>query len=90
MKYWTTQNGEEIAYKKLEDEHLLNILNMIKIKAKKGITIVSGGGGWDIDDCWYDEEEIKGAEVLKYFDYASLLKEAKKRDLIKNGKPVKI
>jgi len=39
-------------------------------------------GGYDIEDMWYEEEEIEGEEVLEYYDYKSLLKEAKDRKII--------
>jgi hypothetical protein len=85
MKYWETQNGDEIAYKELEDKHLFNIIKWIEKRANNGITI-RNGGGWDIDDMWYEEYEIDGEEVLEMYDYKGLLKEAKKRGLIKNKK----
>jgi hypothetical protein len=81
-KYWLTQNKEEIEYKKIEDRHLLNILNWIKKRAETGMTIETGGCGPEADDYWYDCWDIEGAEVLDRFDYKGLLKEAKKRKLI--------
>lgn len=83
MKKWETQNGEEIPYSKLEKKHLLNIIKWIENRAKNGITITEGGVGWDIEDCWHEEYEIDGKEVLKMYNYKGLLKEAKKRKLIK-------
>lgn len=81
-KYWKTQTGEEIEYKKLENSHLLNILKWIERRAENGMTIATGGGGWDIDDMWYDEYDIEGDEVLERFDYKGLVKEAKRRNLL--------
>jgi hypothetical protein len=80
--YWMTQNGDEIKYKQLKDSHLLNILKWINRRADEGMIIEYGGGGIDIEDLWYDSEEIKGQKVLEYYDYEDLLKEAKKRLLI--------
>lgn len=81
-KIWTTENGEEIPYSKLENRHLLNILSFIEKKSKKGITLIHGGGHY-IEDMWYEEEIIKGDEVKKHFDYEGLKKEAGKRKLLK-------
>lgn len=82
-KYWETINGDKIEYKKLENSHLLNILKWIERRAENGMTIEVGGGGWDIDDMWYDSWEIKGDEVFEKYDYENLKKEAKKRKLLK-------
>lgn len=81
-KYWTTKEGVEIEYSKLEDSHLLNIIKWIENKSVEGITIVSGGGGWGIDDMWFDEEYLVGDSVKKYYDYKDLMKEALRRKLI--------
>lgn len=80
MKTWTTQNGDEIKYNKLEDSHLLNILKWIENKAEKGILIQSGGG-FDAEDMWFEEDEIEGDEVFERYDYEGLKKEALKRGL---------
>lgn len=82
MKKWETKNGDEIPYKKIKDDHLLNILKWIKKRAKDGVMeCVSFGYCGDDDfmtgDCW----EISGKEVLEKYDYNGLLKEAKKRRL---------
>jgi len=82
MPYWETQNGEEIAYKDLEDSHLLNILKWIERRAENGMTVQEGGGGWDTEDMSYNEYDIEGDEVLERFDYKGLKKEAKKRKII--------
>ena len=80
-KIWETKQGELIPYKELEDSHLLHILKWIKKRAEEGITI-QYGGSHDIEDTWYEEEEIEGKEVLEHYDYKGLLKEAKKRGLL--------
>ncbi len=84
MKTWTTQNGEEIPYKKLSDTHLENIINYVQKRAKeldgKIITVEMGWGG---SKRW----AITGTteEWLKNFDYKGLLKEKKRREkLLKN------
>jgi hypothetical protein len=86
-KTWETQNGDEIEYGKLEDSHLLNILKWIKRQAKNGVT--ASCRGYDGDDDYITETtwEVFGKEVLNHFDYAGLLKEAKKRKLIMKLKP---
>jgi len=81
-KYWTTREGDEIEYKKLKNDHLLNILKWIKRRAKNGMIVTEGGGNWfEPDTFWYDEYEIKGKEVKERYDYAGLLKEANRRRL---------
>lgn len=80
-KYWTTEKGEDIEYKKLEDRHLLNILRWIERRAESGMTVMNCGGGWDTDDMWYDEYDIEGDEVLERYNYKGLLKEVKRRKL---------
>jgi hypothetical protein len=79
--YWTTKTGEKIPYKKLEDSHLLNILQWVKSKADTGFLLESGGGGHNADDIWYDSKWIEGQKVLDYYNYKELLKEAKRRKL---------
>lgn len=80
-KYWETQNGDEIEYRKLEDSHLLNILKWVKNRAKNGM--LQGASFYDGDDDFMIGEmwEIFGKEVLDYYDYKGLLKEAKHRKL---------
>jgi hypothetical protein len=80
MKYWTTQNHEEIAYNKLEDYHLKNILRWIERKAEEGLEEMYGGG-IDAEDIWFDSDTIYGDDVKEKYDYKGLMKEAKKRGL---------
>lgn len=81
-KYWTTQNGDEIEYSKLGDNHLQNILRWIERIAENGITITEGGMGGDGKPDWGDVYEISGEEVLEKYDYAGLQKELKKRTML--------
>ncbi len=83
MKYWETHNGTPIAYKDLDDTHLLNILRWIELRAEDGMVVTEGGGFWDIDDIWFNEYEIRGDEVYRMYDHKGLMKEAKKRKLFK-------
>jgi len=87
MKYWETKEGKEIPYKKLTDLHLYLILKWIERTAEKGMLIQVGGGS-DVDDMWYDEDEIEGLEVMEKFDYKGLRAEAKKRKLNLKKQPV--
>ena len=77
---WETKDGQEIPVSQLTDGHLLNILRFIKRKAKEGITN-SYIMDIDIPDVIF-EEELYGQEVLDFFNYKELEKEAKKRGLI--------
>lgn len=81
MRTWTTKEGIEIPYKELGDNHLLNILKWIELRADNGILCVQGGGS-SPEDFWYDEYEISGQEVFERYDYKGLKKEAVKRKLI--------
>ena len=58
-KYWKTKDGKLVKYKDLKDSHLWNILKWIERKAEEGITIMTGGG-FDLDDMWYDENTLEG------------------------------
>lgn len=80
-KYWETQSGEDIEYKKLKDSHLLNILKWIERRAENGMTVEVGGSGCCADDMLYDSWEIRGDEVLEKYNHKGLLKEVKRRKL---------
>lgn len=83
MSYWVTKDGRRIAYKNIDDRHLMNILRFIEKMAIDGYVVRSGGGG-SIDEIWYDEYTIYGEEVYNFFDYYGLLKEAKRRGIVVN------
>ena len=51
MKYHTTKDGTKIKLNDLELSHLKNILRWIDRKAADGLTIVRGGGGFDVTVC---------------------------------------
>lgn len=80
--YWETKDGESIEFSKLENTHLLNILNWIEKKADEGVTLRHGGYAFDIESIWYEEEHLIGEPVLKHFKHNQLLREALSRDLI--------
>lgn len=80
-KTWTTKEGEEIPYSKLEDSHLLNILKWIEKRAEDGITFTTGGGH-SPEDFWLDETDLIGEDVLEHYNYKVLCKEALRRDLL--------
>jgi len=81
MKTWTTKDGTEIEYSKLEDSHLLNILSFIEKRAEEGVIISYGGGGND-EEMWGDIDELIGDDVKEHFDFNGLAKEALKRGLL--------
>ncbi len=83
---WITSGGQRVAYKDISNLHLRNIIKWIEIKAEWGMKVEYGGGGWDADDCWYEEETIAGDEVLEKYDYEGLLTELKRRGLKKYEK----
>jgi len=75
----TTADGRKIKLHDLETSHLTNIINLIKRRAKEGITVVHGGGGWTEDDICYEEEDLFGKDVKKYYNYSKYKKELKRR-----------
>ena len=82
-KYWETKEGDEIEYKKLKDDHLLNILKWIERRAVSGMTVADGGcDPLDNSEGWYELHEIEGDEVLEKYDYKGLLAEAKRRKIL--------
>lgn len=84
-KTWTTENGDEIEYTKLEDSHLLNILKFIKRRAEEGVTeVIDFGYVGDDDFQSGDVDTLYGDDVLRKFDYQGLEDEAKKRGLLTN------
>ena len=78
-KIWTTKDGKEIPYSKIEDRHLLNILAMIKRKAKEMDGEIIDGGGYDMDEIWYVEGDEQ--DWRKKLGYKPILKEVKRRGL---------
>ena len=82
---WEDKEGNQIKVSEMSNEHLLNAIAYVNRKAKEGMTILHGSAGVDIDDMWYDVEEIKGEEVFEHFEgYEDLVKEAKKRNIYKH------
>ncbi len=76
MKYHKTKDGTKIKLSDLELSHLKNIIRWIDRKAAEGFTIRAGGGGFDVDSMWYDEDIYYGEDVrreLNYYDYKAEL-----------------
>ena len=83
MKTWTTKDGKNIPYKKLKNDHLLNILKYLKKRAQEGIEIVVDYTYADDDDFMTgDVDMIYDDEALDLTDYKDLWLEAKKRKII--------
>lgn len=82
MKYWETKTGDLIAYNKLKDDHLQNILKFIEKRAKEGVDVYMNLG-WENDNDFqtYDGYTIYGKEVEEHFDLKGLQREAKKRNI---------
>lgn len=81
MHIHKTREGKMIPLDKMESNHLIATIRLHIKLSKKGITL-RYGGGHDPDTYWYDEEFIKGDEVLNYFNHNEYIREAKKRDLL--------
>lgn len=73
-----TKDGKSIKLKDLSDNHLNNIINLIKRRAKGGITLGTGGGV-DLNDMWYEEKILYGKEAKKMLKYKKYVKERKRR-----------
>lgn len=78
-KYWQTANGEIIAYEKLTNSHLLNILRYIERTAEEGLKQVYAGA----DDYEGDVDYLYGDEAKDVMDYEGITQEAKNRGLLK-------
>ncbi len=79
--------GDEIEVTKMSDNHILNIIRMVKSYAKKGM--LDGWGYFDSEgmpdgDFW----KIYGKDVIEYFNnnhgYKNVLTEAKNRNIYGN------
>lgn len=80
MKYYhTTRDGTKIPLSEMETNHLINMINFIKKKAKSGVRIIEGSKGYSTDEMWYDETVLYGKKVKQYFCYKQYKKELKKR-----------
>lgn len=75
-----TKDGKKIPLNKMDNNHLRSTIRLHIKLSKKGIT-VRYGGGHNSDTYWYDEEFIKGSEVLEYFNHNAYLDEANRRGL---------
>jgi len=64
-----TKEKVEIPLPELDPKHLDNIIAWMERKAVDGVDVVCGGGGWDIDDFWYDEDTVYGEEALETLGY---------------------
>lgn len=73
-----TKDGREIRLEDLSDLHLANIIRGIEKKAAEGV-LARRGGGWDIEDYWYDEEELFGVDALEYLNYSEYVGERERR-----------
>ena len=80
IKYWTTKEGHDIEYRKIKDNHILNIIKYVKRRAKELDGEVIDGGGFDAEDIWYEIGTEK--DWLERFDYIGLVREAKRRKII--------
>jgi hypothetical protein len=80
MKLHKTREGNLIKLCDLSDNHLNNIINLIKKRAKKGVTLKYGGGEND-DSMYYDEEELSYENSLLFLDYFAYKKELIKRKI---------
>jgi hypothetical protein len=80
--YHTCKDGRKIKIRDLEDSHLVNIVKLIRRKAKEGFTVSYGSvGTGQVDDMWYDELTFYGKQVRKMLKYKRYKKELKFRKL---------
>jgi len=78
---WTTKEGDKIKYSDLEDRHLLNIISLVRKRAKERDGMMIDGGGYDPADFWCEigTEE----DWLEKFNYKGLMEELNKREISK-------
>ena len=74
--YHETSDGTLIKLKDLSDDHLANIISLIKRRAKQGIEIMHDNRV-DFESVWV--EEIYGKEVKKLLKYKKYKKERQRR-----------
>lgn len=79
MKYHKTKDGRLIKLTDLELSHLINIIKLIKKRAKEGITVTYGYSGFDAIDMWADQETLFGEEALIEMGYYHYISEIKRR-----------
>lgn len=73
---WRTQDGKEIAIPDLDDNHLLNILNMLdKIQTAREYAADS------IEDMFGDHDDFYRSEPERHPQHSRLLTERKRRKL---------
>lgn len=78
MKTHTTRDGTAIRLTEMSDQHLDNTIRFYEQRAEEGI-LIRTGGGFDVDDIWYDEYTIYGKEALEYLDYDDYVRERERR-----------
>lgn len=81
MEYHITKNGDEIKLIDLELSHLKNIIKWIDRQADEGLTIMRGGGGFDADSIWCDEDTYYGEDARRELNYYSYVRELNRRNL---------
>lgn len=75
-----TKDGKQMDIRDMSDDHLLNMIKLIKRKAKEGVVLAFGGGS-SPDDFYYEEEQYLGRDVKEMMRYKKYKKEAKRRGL---------
>jgi hypothetical protein len=83
VAYHVTMQVGEIEVKNLDDNHLHNIIEMIKLRAKAGIVVKSFGGNTP-DDYWFEETTLHGKKARNVMGYEAYKVEQKRRTQIKN------
>ena len=62
-----------------EANNIIDQLWWIGDTLEEGYTVLSGGGGVDADDIWFDEDTLFDEEVKEYFNYNIIKKEYNER-----------
>lgn len=74
------KDGSTIEIENMDDNHLINTIQLLRKKAKEGVTFKYGGAGM-FDEPWYDEETYFDEEALEHLNFDAYMKEASKRKL---------
>lgn len=72
------KNGKKWELNEIGDDHLENIINLIKRKCVEGVTLRSGGGS-SPEDYWYDEDYLYGKKAFKHLNGPKYLEELNRR-----------
>ena len=69
-----TRDGTRMLISEMSDSHLRNTINLWERKAAEGIEVIDGGG-FDLEDIWFDTVTLYGQAALKRLNHAAYVAE---------------